>query len=365
MSRRRRFCVSEKNTRYRVEIIAGRTDLPFVSGKFYWINSGPNQDEPDNRLVVYEVADRQWYITNQGGVPVAADPSLSPNPDANNVHFTQKGSASGSMEAVMYPTGTLTLNPLDITEVISDQIAGNDCNKLPTPFFETTNNPILMATRADGLAYIRSNVISIIPQAVLSATKLRIGVRRMVRNGQTGVTPDPATVKIVMPNLPPGSNPLDFTPASAASDISELYQVVYGQDFDADGQLQTAETAGVFAKTPLKDAAGKDYVANKHLRDLIKVVTAAHIAYSTAQSKADRVIYNFKTEYAKNLFDSFLAGNTAGVTGATFTEGHSVNSGFKLGHPVGGLWNSMCDDLTHKFTFNTTSLAGSRLREFT
>lgn len=85
------FLRFRKNTRYRIEIIAGRTDLPFVSGKFYWINSGPNQDEPDNRLVVYEVADRQWYITNQSGVPVAADPSLSPNPDANNVHFTQKG----------------------------------------------------------------------------------------------------------------------------------------------------------------------------------------------------------------------------------------------------------------------------------
>lgn len=256
----------------------------------------------------------------------------------------------------MYPTGTLTLNPFDITEVISDQIAGNDCNKLPTPFFKTTNNPMLMATRADGLAYLRCTLNSIMPQAVLAATKLRVGVRRMVRNGDTAVIPDPATVKTAMPAVLPATNSLDFTAVSAASDISELYQVVYGQDFDADGQLQKAETAGFFAKTPPKDAAGKDYFENKHLRDLIKVVTAAHIAYSTTQAKADRVIYNPLTDYAQHLFESFLSGNLAAVTGATLTVGEVINAVSKLGHPVGGLWDGSCNDFTHQFSFGSTNL---------
>lgn len=343
-----------KGINYNVEIIAGRTDLPFVSAKFFWSTSAVNNDEPNNKLVVYEVDNRQWYITDSGGVPQAADPSLNPNPDVNGRHFTQKGSASGSPEAVMYPTGTLTLSPLDITEVISDQIPGNNANKLPTPFYKTTNNPMLMATRADGLAYLRYNVNSIMPQAVLSATKLRVGVRHMLRSGST-VIPDPATLFASIPTILPSTTAISFTPIASASDTVRLYQVVFGQDFDADGQLQQTETVGVFAKTPLKDSAGKDYTTNKERRDLIKLVTAADIAFSTAKLKGDRVIYNFLNTYAKHLLDSFISGTTAGVTGATFTTGHTINALQNLGHPVGGNWNALNNELTHKFTFGTTS----------
>ncbi|MHA3772864.1 protein-arginine deiminase family protein [Verrucomicrobiota bacterium sgz303538] len=103
-----------KGVQYRVEIIAGRTDLPFVSGKFYWSNSAANNDEPDNKFFRYEVDNRQMYFADANGVPQPANPSLLPNPDVNNTHFTQKGSASGSPEATMYPTGTLQLPPVMI-----------------------------------------------------------------------------------------------------------------------------------------------------------------------------------------------------------------------------------------------------------
>lgn len=106
------FLRFRKGTHYRIEIIAGRSDLPFVSGKFFWSTSATNNDEPDNKFFDYQVENRQWYLANAGGVPEAADPSLSPNPDVNNTHFTQKGSGSSSPEATMFPTGTLNLPPV-------------------------------------------------------------------------------------------------------------------------------------------------------------------------------------------------------------------------------------------------------------
>jgi hypothetical protein len=108
----RTFLRFRKGVNYRVEIIAGQTNLPFVSGKFFWSTSATNNDEPDNKFFHYQVDNRQWYLANANGVPEPADPNLSPNPDPQNTHFTQKGPNFGDPNAVLYPTGTLRLPPV-------------------------------------------------------------------------------------------------------------------------------------------------------------------------------------------------------------------------------------------------------------
>lgn len=50
-----------------------------------------------------------------------------------------------------HPITSPSLLPVEVEEVISDQIAGNECNKLPTAFYKgETNNPMLMGGYGTG-----------------------------------------------------------------------------------------------------------------------------------------------------------------------------------------------------------------------
>ncbi|MEZ5434421.1 MAG: hypothetical protein R3F31_25305, partial [Verrucomicrobiales bacterium] len=65
---------------------------------------------------------------------------------------------------------SLRLLPVEIEEVISDQIAGNDANKLPTAYFKgEANNPMLMATRSGQKAKLRIKMASGSDQRFMSA----------------------------------------------------------------------------------------------------------------------------------------------------------------------------------------------------
>lgn len=109
-----------KGVRYKVDLLNPNNvqQMPFVSGKYNWV-SGGNGDEPDNVYFAYEVTNRQWYRADPADTvsPILASPPkpLDPNPDVNNVHFTQKGPASGGPDATLFPTGTLFLNPVTVT----------------------------------------------------------------------------------------------------------------------------------------------------------------------------------------------------------------------------------------------------------
>lgn len=118
ISRSMRF---RKGVRYKVDLLNPNNvqQMPFVSGKYNWV-SGGNADEPNNTYYAYEVTNRQWYSTDPNDTvspifSVPSDPTLSPNPDVNNVHFTQKGPSSGGPDATLYPTGTLFLNPITLS----------------------------------------------------------------------------------------------------------------------------------------------------------------------------------------------------------------------------------------------------------
>jgi hypothetical protein len=113
-----RFLRFRKNVRYKVDLLNPNNvfAMPFVSAKYNWTSSG-NADELAYTYFNYDVVNRQWYNRDPNDLvsPIAAVPTnatISPNPDVNNVHFTQKGAGYGGPESVMYPTGYLTLKPI-------------------------------------------------------------------------------------------------------------------------------------------------------------------------------------------------------------------------------------------------------------
>jgi hypothetical protein len=217
-----------------------------------------------------------------------------------------------------------------------------------------------MAVQADGAAHIRVNVTSMMPQSVLNATNIRLGVRHV---NNSSYQPDSAALATSTIQLLPATNTVTFTPASAAADTVDPYDVVYGQDSNADGTLQTMEVNDKFAQTPLVDSRGVPYVNNKALRDLFRVVTPAHISYCSGQLLGNTTIHNPFTDYAAYLIDAFVTGDvskvTSAATGSSVTYASTIDAHVKLDHPVGGLWDSNCMAPTHKFTFGTNSLAAS------
>ena len=68
------------------------------------------------------------------------------------------------------------LVPMEIKKVISDQISGNDANKLPTgkAYVGDDNNPMLMASRTG----VKTNVAVIIDIPSAFAPKMLVGVRK-------------------------------------------------------------------------------------------------------------------------------------------------------------------------------------------
>ena len=104
-----------KGVEYRVEITTTSNNLPFVSGKYFWRSTG-NSDEPSNKFYDYLVENRQWYAANSVGTPVAAA-AVTPNPDVNDTHFTQKSSSQGGPDSVMNPTGKLFVGLPEIKDL--------------------------------------------------------------------------------------------------------------------------------------------------------------------------------------------------------------------------------------------------------
>jgi len=79
----------------------------------------------------------------------------------------------------------LLLVPFDIEEVISDQISGNEANKLPTAFYKgATNNPMLMATRTGVEAHLAIKMK--VPE--WCASKVLVGVRKVGTTNILGST---------------------------------------------------------------------------------------------------------------------------------------------------------------------------------
>ena len=243
------------------------------------------------------------------------------------------GSSSGETSS-----SVLTLIPIDIAEVISDQIAGNECNKLPTPFFRNAggtggpNNPMLMATRTGRVAHlaVKMNVTAAF------ASKIYVGVREV---GTTSILG--STVSVAAP----GKTLLQFT----ANTGHKIYEVVAGYDANANSTLENSEVATIFEKTPKRDSTGAAVTANLNTLDKIVIVEQGQFVDSK----------NFLTgggdlpfsDYAGDLIEAFGEGATT-VPDATTTPGIVVRSTHpSLTHQVGAKWNAACEDTTHRLDF--------------
>jgi hypothetical protein len=233
---------------------------------------------------------------------------------------------------------TAFLVPIDIEEVISDQIAGNECNKLPTPYYRNAggtggpNNPMLMATRTGRVAHlaIKMNVTAAI------ASKFFVGVREV---GSTTVLG--STVSIAAP----GKTLLQFT----ANTGHKIYEVVAGYDASGNTALENEEVAVIFEKTPKRDSTGAAVTANLGNLDKIVIVEQGQFVDSK----------NFLTgggdlpfsDYAGDLIEAFGEGANT-VPDATTTAGIVVRSTHpSLTHQVGAKWNAACEDTTHRLDF--------------
>jgi hypothetical protein len=224
------------------------------------------------------------------------------------------------------------LSRIDIKEVISDQIAGNECNKLPTAVFPHPNNPMLMATRSglDTRLAVRIDFPSVF------AGKIYVGVRRIGTQPVLG-----STVAQVFPNR----TLLQFNAISQLFD-DPVYEVVAGYDGNNNGTLDNSEAVIVFSKTPKGKATAADI---KNRLDKIIVITPTRVnnAYNLLYVQGNV----WGTDYAGDLLEAFVIGSTTLDT-ATTTTGVLLSSTHpSLTHPVGATWNTACQATTIRFTF--------------
>jgi hypothetical protein len=221
------------------------------------------------------------------------------------------------------------LVPIDIDEVIADQIPGSSFNKLPSPYFRGyANNPMLMATSSLQQANLRVKVSHADP-------KIYIGARK---SGTTTILgSSSATSQIV-----------DFA-FSVPSSSNFEYEIVAGYDADSNSALDSGEVRVVFEKTTRADVDGNAATTNLDHIDKIVIVDSvqADLARTALLGPA-----NFPgTDYTGDLLEAFINGSTS-LDDATLSAPVTITWNQPgLSHPVGARWNSAGEDTTHRFTF--------------
>jgi hypothetical protein len=235
------------------------------------------------------------------------------------------------------------LVPVDIEEVISDQISGNEANKLPTAFYVgAPNNPMLMATRSGTSSHlaVRMNVPS------SHAPAVRVGIRVV---GETTIIGSAPAVSS------PARTLLPFTAQNGA----KMYEVVAGYDSDGDGALDPEEAVLIFEKTPKTDSSGAPVTTGLGNLDKIIVVTESDFV----DGKIDCITNNvWGTDYAGDLISAFAHGTTS-VDEATTTSPHVIMAmGSGLSHQVGARWDSAFNAETHKVSWYDGSEASNDVK---
>jgi hypothetical protein len=153
----------------------------------------------------------------------------------------------------LYTNYRAVIAPIILEKVISDQIAGNEANQLPTRAYGgQPNNPMVTGTRTGNEARFRvkADVWPTVTQKVL------IAARDVAATTILGSTPAAAA---------PLLTDLTFT----APDGTKLYEVIAGVDDNSNGTLETAEVKTIFQKTPAVNANGSVYTKSTALLDKI------------------------------------------------------------------------------------------------
>jgi hypothetical protein len=258
---------------------------------------------------------------------------------------------------------------VEVEEVISDQIAGNECNKLPTAFYENAQNPMLMATRNDGKAYLglKVNLGNLKEEDV--PEKLLVGIRRVDRSpGKGRDDPDEAATRVaVKPKPSPAITYMNFTASTEHSDKAFKYEACWGIDENKDGKLQKDEVVGVFDKTPLTKKDGTAYSNYSHLRDLIYIVTHFHASHSKRKILDNPGIIA-STGFAGDFIKYFAKGDRSELideAGATITEPVIIKAHDDgLSHAVGAIWNDQCEGQTFTANFDEDSSLSEDIADY-
>ena len=248
---------------------------------------------------------------------------------------------------VVKDTVAATVFPIDILEVISDQIGGNEANKLPTgQYVGAPNNPMLMACRTgvDARLAIKMDVPAAFASSVL------VGARKV----GTGSVMNPAVCA-----APPGMTQLKFDVFYSTGSLSNFYEIVAGYDVDGNHILSTDEIAVVFQKTPKTDSSGAPVAVDESIIDKIRIISEDEFV----NRKTDLILNNvWGSEYTGDLISVFGHGGTY-VNEATSTYPHLITSTQTgLSHPVGARWNSSNSAETYKFSFYNGSKASEDVK---
>lgn len=261
---------------------------------------------------------------------------------------------------------------VDIEEVISDQFAGIEVNNLPSPFFGGVptspdptnpcaggtgygNNPMLMGTRSDGKAHLKTRVnigglsANYIPDNLLVGIRV-VNDKRIPLEAETRIA--------VKPRPYPEQTDIVFTPLAQASDELPLYETVFGWDESGDGKLQGSEVAGNFQKTPLIDRQGTASTDYIELADLILIASSDHVNYCV--DEIDGILWwTVNMKYAERMITSFITGDKTNVTSDTHvtetTGTVTANEPSDLSHPVGLNFDSSGTATTHQFNYDKDS----------
>jgi hypothetical protein len=242
-----------------------------------------------------------------------------------------------------YTNYRAVIAPIILEKVISDQIAGNEANQLPTRAFGgQPNNPMVTGTRTGNEARfrIRADVWPTIAPKVLIAAR---DVAATTILGSTPVIPLPLLTELI------------FT----AADGARLYEIVAGVDENGNGTLETGEVKTIFQKTPKVKTDGTPLTGSVAFLDKIRIVTvndygAARAAtesygglpYSAALPNASKLITAFATgsksipDTSPTIFGNYLTANGIGTPAA-----------LGLSLPLGATWNSANEASTHLFNF--------------
>ncbi len=248
------------------------------------------------------------------------------------------------------------LTPIILEKVISDQIAGNEANQLPTRAYgRQPNNPMLMATRTGNEAKLK--VLVDVWSTVASSAL--VAAREVATGTILGSTP--AVAK-------PDYTQLNFS----AADGTKMYEVVSGVDVNADGILQSTEVRLTFQRTPKLDVDGGSYSGSDttfKLLDKIYVVTQNDFAAArNATESYGGLPYSLGAGTAAKLISAFATGSVT-ISGATaeFNEnvtaiGIGTPAAQGLSLPLGAVWDAANQANTHRFVFDFGSDLSEKIR---
>lgn len=291
------------------------------------------------QLYSHNVTNSVWVpVTNHTGITVGGKP-LTTNGTCvlllrENLRTNLTLTVPAAMTNLVFVAG-LTELAIDIQQVISDQIAGNECNSLPAAFFDD-GNPMLMGTRSGNDARLlgRATFGSQFDNRAYIAVR-KVGTTTLL--GTVRATSNPAPI------------PVQFT----AEFGTKMYEVVAGYDANQNNALEAAEVIAIFRKTPATKRNGK--AATEGLEQLDKILVVTQDQYDI--SRAGLLLGSITPGYTGNLLGAFLNGSST-VSGAVTTVGVPLSSAdSRLTHRVGAIWDQNCEAAAHRFTFTDGSAA--------